>query len=296
MNKIIKDVKKTVMSGRHVQKTIVLLFSGSFIYGVGTHCFVAPANIAPGGASGLALMVNFITGLPVGILTMLINIPLLALAWIYLSRRFVFSTAAACALCSVILDFLVAPVFPIYSGDRLLSSLFGGVIVGVGMALIFMAGSTTGGSDILGYILQKKKPHLSIGRALIIVDGVVLLLSIFVYKNLESGLFGLISLYACTRIIDAILYGNDVGSMVTIVSQHPQAIADRIIQELERSATIVDGQGAYSRKETGILLCTVRKSQFSRLKQIIRDTDPTAFVMVTETTEVFGEGFKEIHG
>lgn len=281
---------------KSLTKNAVLLFLGSFIYGVGTHSFVAPANIAPGGASGLALMVNFITALPVGSLTMLINVPLLALAWVYLSRSFVFSTAAACILCSVILDFVVAPIFPVYNGDRLLSSLFGGVIVGIGMAFIFMAGSTTGGSDILGYILQKKKPHLSIGRALIIVDGVVLLLSIFVFENVESGLFGLISLYACTRVIDAILYGNDIGSMVTIVSLQPEAIADRIIEELERSATIVKGQGAYSRKDTGVLLCIVRKSQFSRLKQIIKDTDPAAFVMVTETTEVFGEGFKEIHG
>lgn len=288
MNKIIDK--------KNLWKNTVLLLAGSFIYGVGTHCFVAPANIAPGGASGLALMANFVTGLPVGILTMVINLPLLILAWIYLSGKFALNTAVACTLCSVILDAVVAPVFPVYSGDRLLSSLFGGVIVGIGMALIFMAGSTTGGSDILGYILQKKKPHLSIGRALIIVDGVVLLLSVFVFKNVESGLLGLISLYACTHIIDAIIYGNDVGSMVTIVSKHPQAIADRIIQDLERSATIMDGKGAYSQNDTGILLCTVRKSQFSRLKFIIRDTDPAAFVMVTETTEVFGEGFKEIHG
>ena len=275
-------------------KNVALLLTGSFIYSVGTHSFVAPANIAPGGASGLALMVNFVTGLPVGILTMAVNVPLLVLAWIYLSRGFAISTAVSCTICSIMLDVLVAPVFPVYGGDRLLSSLFGGVIVGAGMALIFQSGSSTGGSDIFGYILQKKKPHLSIGRALIIVDGVVLAMSIFVFRNVESGLLGLISLYACTRVIDAILYGSDAGSMVTIVSQVPQAIADRVILEMERSATIMEGKGAYSRQGTGVLLCTVRKSQFSRLKQIIRDTDPAAFVMVTETTEVFGEGFKEI--
>ena len=122
----------------------------------------------------------------------------------------------------------------------------------------------------------------------------VLALSIFVFQNVESGLLGMISLYACTRVIDAILYGNDAGSMVTIVSRYPQRIADRIIQDLERSATVMNGRGAYSRKDTGILLCTVRRSQFGRLKQIIRETDSSAFVMVTETTEVFGEGFKEI--
>lgn len=270
------------------------LAGGAFVYGVGTHCFVAPANIAPGGASGLALMVNFVTGLPVGVMTMVVNVPLLILAWIYLSRRFAISTALACAVCSVILDAVVAPIFPVYAGDRLLSSLFGGVIVGAGMALIFLSGCTTGGSDILGYILQKKKPHLSIGRALIIVDGLVLALSIFVFKNVESGLLGLISLYACTRVIDAILYGSDSGSMVTIVSRTPQAIAARVIEDMGRSATLMNGKGAYSGQDTGVLLCTVRRSQFGRLKQIIRETDPAAFVMVTEATEVFGEGFKEI--
>ena len=270
------------------------LAGGAFVYGVGTHCFVAPANIAPGGASGLALMVNFVTGLPAGVMTMAVNIPLLILAWIYLSRRFAISTALACAVCSVILDAVVAPIFPIYTGDRLLSSLFGGVIVGAGMALIFLSGCTTGGSDILGYILQKKKPHLSIGRALIIVDGLVLALSIFVFNNVESGLLGLISLYACTRVIDAILYGSDSGSMVTIVSRTPEAIAARVIEDMGRSATLMNGKGAYSGQDTGVLLCTVRRSQFGRLKQIIRETDPAAFVMVTEATEVFGEGFKEI--
>lgn len=275
-------------------KSLLYLLAGSFIYSLGTHCFVSPANIAPGGASGLALMVNYVCGLPVGILTMLVNVPLLILAWIYLSHGFAVKTAISCGLCSIILDMLVAPVFPVYQGDRLMCSLFGGIIVGVGMALIFLAGSTTGGSDILGYILQKKKPHMSIGRALMIVDGIVLIFSIFVFENIESGLFGLIALYAQTRVIDGIIYGSDTGSMVTIVTGQPQAIADRIIMELERSATIMAGKGAYSQNDTQILLCTVRKSQFSRLKEIIREADASAFVMVTETTDVFGEGFKEI--
>lgn len=276
-------------------KSLFYLLTGSFIYSLGTHCFVSPANIAPGGASGLALMVNYICGLPIGVLTMLVNIPLLILAWIYLSRGFAIKTAISCGVCSIILDMLVAPVFPVYQGERLMCSLFGGIIVGIGMAFVFLSGSTTGGSDILGYILQKKKPYMSIGRALMIVDGVVLVFSIFVFKNIESGLFGLIALYAQTRVIDGIIYGNDTGSMVTIVTGQPQAIADRIIQELERSATIMAGKGAYSQNDTQVLLCTVRKSQFSRLKEIIREADATAFVMVTETTDVFGEGFKEIN-
>lgn len=283
---------KTALSKKEMARDTALLTVGAFIYSVGTHCFIVQANIAPGGAMGIAMMLNFVSGLPVGILTLLVNMPLLVLAWLYLSRNFAVKTAVACIICSFILDFLIAPFCPVYTGDRLLCSLYGGVLVGVGMALIFMSGSTTGGSDIAGYLMQKKYPHLSIGRALMIIDGVILSLSIFVFNNVDAGLFGLICVYAQTRVIDAIIYGSDAGSKASIITAHPQEIAARIIEELDRSATIIPGKGAYSGHDTTIVLCTVRKSEFSRLKRIIQEVDENAFVMVTETTEVFGLGFK----
>lgn len=273
-------------------RDIFFLVIGSAVYGIGTQCFMAQANIAPGGASGIALMLNYLAGLPIGIMTLVINAPLLLLAWRYLSHRFAINTAIACVISSVMLDALIAPFFPVYAGDRLLCSLYGGVLVGVGMAFIFLSGCTTGGSDILGYLLQKKYPHMSIGRALMIVDGLILATSIFAYGNIEAALFGLIALYAQTKVIDGMIYGSDAGSMVTIVTKHPEAISDRVIFELDRSATILPGKGAYSKKDTNVLLCTVRKSQFSKLKRIIHEVDSDAFVMVTEATEVFGEGFK----
>lgn len=280
---------------QQVRNVIFLLF-GSLIYGIGTHCFVMPANIAPGGAVGLALIVNYLSHLPVGILTILLNVPLLILAWFILSRRFVITTGISCIFCSLILDFAIAPRFPVYEGDRLMCSLFGGILVGIGMAFIFMSGSTTGGTDILGYILQKKKPHISIGKALLMVDGVILLLSIFVFENVEAGLFGLICLFAQTKVIDAIIYGNDIGSMVMIVTRYPDLITRGILEELERSATVLDAKGAYSGGNVKVLICSIRKNQFYKLKNIIYSVDPNAFIMVTETTEVFGEGFKEISG
>lgn len=274
-------------------RDMLFLLVGSLIYGVGTHAFVVPANIAPGGASGIALMVNYLWGLPVGTMTLVLNVPLLVLAWFCLSHRFAVSTAVASTLCYLILDVVIAPVCPVYAGDRLLCSLYGGVLVGVGMALIFMTGTTTGGTDILGYVLQKKKPHISIGRALMIVDGVVLVISIFVFGNIEAALFGLISLYAQTKVIDGVIYGGDVGSMATVVTGSPDEIAAKVIYELDRSATLLPAKGAYSKKDVSVLLCTVRKSQFSKLKRIVYEADPNAFVMVTETTEVFGLGFKD---
>lgn len=243
---------------------------------------------------GIALMVNHFADLPIGLLTLAINIPLLVLAWFSLSHRFAVSTAFATAVCSFILDFMVAPVCPVYTGDRILCSLYGGILSGVGMGLIFMAGMTTGGSDILGYVLQKKRPQLSIGRALMAVDGVILLMSIYVFGNIDAALFGLVSLFATTKVIDSVIYGGDASTMATVVTRKPREIARRIIADLDRSATLVQATGAYSGKDTSVLLCTVRKSQFQRLRKIVYEADPGAFLMATEASEVLGDGFKAL--
>lgn len=273
-------------------KTVVLVVLGALIYSVGTQYFVVPAQIAPGGAVGIALMINHLTALPIGTLTLLINLPLLVLAWFYLSHRFTIRTAVATVLVTVILDFLVTPLCPQYAGDRLLSSVYGGIVVGVGMAFIFLAGFTTGGTDIAGYLLQKKFPHYSIGHALMMIEGVILVMSIVVFQDVDAGLFGLISVYVQTKVIDMILYGSDAGSQAVIVTKHPQEIADRVIADLERTATILPAKGAYSGEAVNVVLCTVRKSEFVRLKRIIGQCDPSAFVMVNETSEVLGLGFK----
>ena len=275
-------------------KNMALLLVGALIYGIGTHAFVEPAHIAPGGAMGIALMVNHFADLPIGLLTLAINIPLLVLAWFSLSHRFAVSTAFATAVCSFILDFMVAPVCPVYTGDRILCSLYGGILSGVGMGLIFMAGMTTGGSDILGYVLQKKRPQLSIGRALMAVDGVILLMSIYVFGNIDAALFGLVSLFATTKVIDSVIYGGDASTMATVVTRKPREIARRIIADLDRSATLVQATGAYSDTDTSVLLCTVRKSQFQRLRKIVYEADPGAFLMATEASEVLGDGFKAL--
>lgn len=273
-------------------RTVLLLAAGAVIYSVGTAYFIVPAQIAPGGAVGIALMVNHLTQLPIGVLTLVVNLPLLVLAWFYLSHRFTVRTAIATVLVSLILDGIVTPLCPVYAGDRLLSSVYGGIVVGIGMALIFQAGFTTGGTDIAGYLLQKKFPHYSIGHALMMIEGVILVMSIFVFQDVDAGLFGLISVYVQTKVIDMILYGSDAGSQAVIVTRRPQEISQRVIQELERTTTILEGTGAYSGETTYVVVCTVRKSEFVRLKRIIGQCDPDAFVMVNETTEVLGLGFK----
>lgn len=273
-------------------KNVFLLVVGALIYSLGTQYFIVPAQIAPGGAVGIALMINHLTELPIGTLTLLVNLPLLVLAWKYLSHRFTINTAIATVLVTIVLDVFVTPFCPQYGGDRLLGSVYGGLIVGVGMALIFLAGYTTGGTDIAGYLLQKKFPHYSIGRALMMIEFVILGLSIFVFEDVDAGLFGLISVYVQTKAIDMILYGSGSASQAFIITKYPDEISKRVIDDLERTATILAGKGAYSGADTNVVLCTVRKSEFVRLKNIISECDPDAFVVVNETSEVLGLGFK----
>lgn len=274
-------------------KSIALLVVGSIIFGVGAQCFVSPANIAPGGAVGVAMMLNYLFGVPIGMMTLCINIPLLLMAWKYLSHGLAYRTTVACAISSVVIDFLIAPNLPEYTGDKMLGSLYGGILIGVGMAFIFLSGCTTGGTDIVGYLMQKKMPQIPIGRALLIIDGIVLSVSIVVFKEVDAALFGLICLYAETKVIDTIIYGSDTGSKVTIISKHPEEIANRIITDLDRTATIFHGQGAYSGNKENILVVAVRKSEFDTLKNLIHECDENAFVMVTETSQVYGLGFKD---
>ena len=271
--------------GKYSVKDFLYLILGAFIYSIGTHSFIETADIAPGGAVGVALMLNHVTNLPVGRLTLMVNVPLLILAWFHLSRAFALRTAFACGICSVVLDYVIAPVFPVYMGDQLMGSLYGGILVGVGMAFIFLSGSTTGGSDVVGYLLQKKYPHVSIGRALMMIDGIILSTSIFVFGNVDAALFGLISLYAQTKVI---------GSAASIVTKYPQKLAERVIKEIDRTVTLLPGKGGYSGEDTTVVLCTVRKTEFNRLKRIIAETDENAFVIVKETSGIFGLGFKDV--
>lgn len=264
---------------------------GSFFLSIGIHCFSEPAQIAPGGVSGLAILINYLSELPIGLLTFFINIPLVLLSFRFLGKGFTLKTLKTIVISTIMLDFIVAPFVPIYMGDRLLSSIFGGVLMGLGLGFVFLRGSTTGGTDILSFLIQRKFPHIPIGQALMVIDAVILLLSILVFGNFEAGMFGVVALFVQTKVIDGIVYGEEKGNLVFIISTKHHEIAKRIIEDLERSATLLSGYGAYSHKEMETLVCAVRKPQFAALKKIVHQVDENAFVIVTEASQILGEGF-----
>ena len=270
---------------------------GSLLFAVGIVSFTEPANIAPGGVSGIAIILNYLWDmLPIGGMSIAINIPLLILSFKYLGRRASIKTICSLIISSLMIDCVAAPFFPIYTGDRLLGAVFGGVFIGAGLALIFLRGSTTGGTEIVSNLMRLRWPHISMGRAILFVDCAVIALSMVVFAlSQSSGMYGIISLFCSSKVIDAIVYGFDQGNMVTVVSDKNEEISRRILEEIDRGVTLLHGKGAYTGQEKEVLICAVRKSEFARLKSIVREVDHSAFVVTTEAGEIFGEGFKPVN-
>lgn len=265
--------------------------TGAFLIAIGIYCFSEKINVAPGGVSGIAVMVKYLTGLPVGGISLLINIPLLAVAYKYIGKMFAISTLSSVLLYTLIIDGVVTPFFPQYEGDRMLGAVFGGVIIGCGLGIIFMRGSSTGGTDIIGYLVEQKYPHIPIGKALMIVDSFILGISVFVFGNIESALYGVVVLYVQGSLINRIVYGAEKGRNLFIISDRNKRIAQRILNERNRGATFIDAHGAYSGNPTAILMCVVRIWEYHYIKEIVYEEDPNAFVIATEAEQVMGEGF-----
>lgn len=265
--------------------------AGALLQAVGVWCFIEPFNIAPGGVSGIALMINYLTGIPVGAMTFLINVPLLIISYFCLDRRMTMKTIRTVIWMSVVLDLFAARFLPQYTGDRLISVAFGGIFVGAGVAAAFLRNSTTGGTDIAAKLLQKKQPYMQTGYALMTVEFFIVGASIIVYQEIEAAMYGLISIVCTTQTIDAILYGMNRGSVVTIHSTQNRAIAQEIMRTMDRGTTFYKTVGGYSGRECEALVCAVDRKQFPMIKDIIDRFDPKAFVIVSPTKEVYGEGF-----
>lgn len=267
---------------------------GTAIYNIGIYSFVEASNIAPGGMSGIAIMLNYLYHLPVGTMTLILNIPVMLLGWIYLGSPLIYRTLKTLLISTFMMDFIVSPFLPQYTGDRLVGSIFGGVLMGVGLAVIFMRGSTTGGTDILSNLVKLRYPHMPIGRAILLIDCVILLISILVFSDIEAGLYGMIALFCCTKIIDGILYGIDKNTNMMVVSAKNKIIADCIITQFGRGSTLFKGMGAYTENELDILMCVCRKQEYVKIKNLIYAIDEKAFIVASEVNEVVGEGFAKM--
>ena len=266
---------------------------GSICYALSVNVFSAPNQIAPGGVTGVATLLNYVFHLPIGAMILVINLPLLIAAWRKCGVGFTVRTLIVTVLSSVVID-VTARFLPPFRGEMILVALFGGVLSGAGLGLIYMRGATTGGSEIVARLLERRLRHVPIGRLILLVDAVVVAVSALVYRQIESALYALILIFVSSLVMDAIVYGGEKGKMLLIMSRQEELIARRILQQMGRGVTLLNATGAYTGTDKRVLLCAVRRSEVYQLRTIVQDTDPDAFLIVVSTEEVLGEGFKSI--
>lgn len=266
--------------------------TGCFVFSASVTALSVPNNISPGGITGIAAIINTLFEVPTGITVLLINIPILIVAYKRLGGAFIIKTGIATLIVSIMLE-ITQKLLPIFVLDGVLASVFGGILMGIGLAIVFIRGATTGGVDIVAKLINQKKQHLTIGKLVLIMDGVVVLLSILVYKSLQSGLYTTISIFVSSKTIDYILYGADKGNLIYVITKNKNLSA-LLTQRLERGVTVIKASGAYTNQGYYVLLCAVRVWEVAKIRQIVKKEDDNAFVMVAGVTEILGEGFKKL--
>ena len=265
--------------------------AGSILYAAGIYTFAGNAGFAPGGVSGLALILNYLLGLPVGTVTLLFNIPLVVISYKAVGRTLLIKSAKTMVISSLFLD-VIFPYIPMYTGSRLMAAIYSGVFMGTGMALFYIRGSSSGGIDFLALTIKKKKPHMSIGVITLLIDLVVILLGWPVFGNIDAVLYGVASTGVSAIVIDKILYGMGAGTLAIIITERGSVIAAKIGENVRRGVTTIPASGGYTGLRRDVLLCACSKAEAYLVKSAVQETDEQAFLMFTETREVFGEGFK----
>ena len=272
---------------------ILAYIAGGFIYAISVNSFTAPNNIAPGGASGLAIVINYLYNLPIGILTIIINIPLFIIGFFKLGKRGVLKSFIAMILSSVIID-LTVPFLPVFSGDHLLAAIYGGVLTGFGLSLVFMRDATTGGTDLAARLIQQGAPHMSMGRLIMFIDLIIVAISAIVYKEMESALYAIITIFVSGQIIDGIMYGMGSGKFIFVITSKYEQLSKAIMDKLERGVTLLEATGAYTGKSQKVIMCAVTKSEAFKIRRLVNNIDPDAFIIIGEAGEILGEGFKPL--
>lgn len=269
---------------------ILVTLLGSFLFAVGFDLFLAPNDLNPGGISGLAMVIVELLGFgSVGTLSILINLPLFILGGLKIGRKFFAGSLLGMLFSSVLIDAMAAIPFPVT--EPLIGALYGGLVCGLGLGMVFMAGTSTGGSDILVRLLKLRYRHVPIGQISMSFDAVVVVLTGLVFRDVTKALYTGVAVFVCGKVIDAVVYRFDYSAVALIVSPQYEQIAHQIGVKLDRGATYLQGEGSYSGNATKVVLAAVKKRQVAELKKLVVEIDPNAFIVVQEAHQVLGEGF-----
>ncbi len=274
----------------HDYKWILETVVGSAVFAAGFALFLEPNDMSPGGVSGLALVIVWSLGFgSVGALSILINLPLFVLGGLKIGKRFFIGSLLGMLLSSVLIDAMAAiPMPPL---EPLMAALYGGVTCGLGLGMVFVCGSSTGGTDILARLLKFRYRNVPIGQITMMLDVIVVVLTGIVFKDVTKALYTGVTAYLCGKAVDAVVYSFDYSHVALIITSKHEEVAFEIAKRLDRGATYLHGEGSYSHKDTKVVLAAVKKQQIAELKELVMECDPRAFVIVQEAHQVLGDGF-----
>lgn len=270
-------------------KEYALLTAGTFLASIAVGVFLAPHSVVSGGVSGIAIIINKFTGFPIGVAVFLMNVPLFVAGALVLGKSFGVKSLYGAFIFSVFMDAVSTRV--LLTENVLMSSLFGGVLLGIGFGLIFLTGATTGGTDILAAIGNKLVPAIDLGKWFFIFDIIIILSGTVFLRNTELLLSGIVALFLNSWVLDYVISGFNVSKMVYVISDRNEEISTAIIKNLKRGVTGIKSIGMYTGDERTMLMCIVKKFELQKLEKIVEDTDPCAFIILTQAHQVKGEGF-----
>lgn len=296
------NVKKWLRTGWD----LLLMVVGSAIGALALNLFLEPNHMAPGGASGLAMIIQGLIGdtISMGVWVLIINIPLFLLAFRGFGWKFVLKSILGTVVYSLMID-VINPVaaminekwFVLSDGtqyvDMILFSIYGGVILGVGFGLVIRAGTSTGGTDLAGQLLNRAIPSITTGTWMLIFDGVILALAAIAFGNLIYALYSVIVIWISSKVIDMIIGGLNYAKAVYIISDKWEEVQQALLQQVKRGVTVLNGRGAYSGQEKNVLFCVVQHAQVSHVKRVVSEIDSNAFIVLSDAKEVLGEGFRQ---
>lgn len=262
----------------------------SFIYAIAVSLFLDPNSLAPGGVTGIAIILNRLIGIETGTMMLILNIPILLLGVWKFGVKFIISTIYCTAITSMFTN-LLTPIGAVTT-DPFLAAIVGGTLMAVGIGLVFKAGATTGGTDIIIKVLKLKFLHLKTGALFLITDAIIVTTSALVFQDMDKALYAGLTVMITSFMLDLVLYGRDGAKLIYIISDKSEAITKRILEELDIGVTHIQGTGAYSKKEKNVIMCAIRKQLAPKAEAIVKEEDPLAFMIVTSAMEIYGEGYK----
>ncbi len=275
---------------REIALAYLQIFAGCLLGGAAYPAFLVPNSIAPGGLTGAATILNHVFHWPVGTVSLILNVPLFILGYRSMGRIFAFRSLIATVLFSLCIDIL--PIRPV-STDPLLGTLFGGVVLGVGLGLILRGGATTGGTDMIARMVHRRLPFISVGMFLFVLDCLVVMCAA-VFIGTEQALYAFINIYACSKVIDAVMMGFGGNKACFIMTPRWESITGRLMEEVGRGVTHLNARGAYTGKQQPVVLCVASRQEIMAVKRIVQEEDESAFMFITDAHEALGEGFSRL--